>query len=136
MWYEIYRFESQSKRFGCATMLFVLNDDNANGYKVYSSYTTLRTKQRINFEGTAEWSIENDPTKLAIFDIQYPKKSMFLVSSKKNIDGEGVYQFILTKEQLIYRKRESITVEFVQHFNRLTPKREILSLALSSLISL
>lgn len=85
MWYEIYRFESQSKRFGCATMLFVLNENNANGYKVYSGYTTMRTKVRIDFEGTAQWSIENDPTKLAILDINYPKKSEIFVLNHREL---------------------------------------------------
>lgn len=74
MWYEIYRFESQSKRFGCATMLYVLSDDNTNGYTVYNTYANLRTKNKMQIKGTAKWALPNDTTKLAILDIQYPKK--------------------------------------------------------------
>lgn len=73
MWYEIYRFETASKRFGCTTKLYVLNAENSNSYTVFSSYTNLNTKEKTKSEGTAEWAINNDSRKLAILDIKYPK---------------------------------------------------------------
>lgn len=84
MWYEIYRFESQSKRFGCATMLYVLNA-NANGYTVYNSYTNLRSKLKMQIEGTANWAIPNDPKKVAILDIKYPKKGKIFFKRYKKV---------------------------------------------------
>lgn len=57
-------------------MLYVLNEDNSSGYRVYSERTSMRTKIKIGIEGTAKWSIPDDSSKLAILDIQYPKKGM------------------------------------------------------------
>lgn len=95
MWYEIFRFESLSKRFGCATMLYVLNDENANGYKVYNTYTNMRTKFKIQIEGKAEWAIQNDPTKLAILDIKYPNKGKTKTTKK---DSSHAKKYIHTNK--------------------------------------